>query len=736
MKSFFPVAGIFSLFLFSLSVIAQTPAPTATPPVNDESIVKISTTLIQVDATVTDKDGKVVTGLKPEDFEVYENGKKQDITNFSFILSGAENNPADSPAIVQNPSNKKNNIPIPPIKLSPEQVRRSYALVVDDLGLSFPSVFWVQKALKKFINEQMQPGDLVAIIRTGSGIGALQSFTSSKEQLLAAVDKIRWNPQSRGGVGIFAPITPTMKEQMSGSVDQNGNEKSVVGKDEEVQAEKEYNDYRNENFTVGTLGALNYIIRGMKELPGRKSLMLFSDGFQLYKTENGSKQPTRVLDSMRVLADLANRSSVVVYTLDPRGLQDISGLTGEDNTWGTRVDSFGTSEDNLSGKVQDREDEFLDSQQSLRFLAYETGGIPFINQNNINKGLQRVLDDQKGYYLIGYQPDEESFDPNRNRFNRLVIKIKRPDLRIRYRSGFFGITDEKIEQMPQTPQQRIINALASPFNSTGVNLSLYPVFRNDAKTGDMIHALVYIDAKDLSFTQTTDGKRKTNFDLVAMTFGDNGVRIGQLSKNYTIDLTETVYQNALKNGFVYEFLVPIKKAGAYQFRIVLYDKGTNKVGSASQFLEVPNLKKDSLVISNLILDDFSPEEWKKVSSGATTNESERSLFLDTTIRRFNNGSILRYGYVIYNARTDRSQKIDLQVQRRLIRDGKVVWESSMTPFDAAGQADLKRIDAVGAITLGKDLQPGNYILQIIVQDNLASEKRRFSTQYVEFEIVE
>lgn len=736
MKLSISIAGLGVLFLLTVSVFAQNPNPNPTPPTGEDSILKISTTLIQLDVTVTDKDGKIVTDLKPEDFEVYENGKKQDITNFSFIFSGAEKNPAELTPQIQNSSDNKTNIPIPPVKLNAGQVRRSYAIVVDDLGLSFPSVYWVQQALKKFINEQMQEGDLVAIIRTGSGIGALQSFTSNKQQLLAAVDKIRWNPESRGGISTFAPIIPTLREQLAGGVDQDGNEKSVAGKDEEVQAAKEYNDYRNENFAVGTLGALNYIIRGMKDLPGRKSMMLLSEGFQLYNTNNGLKQPNRILDSMRILADLANRSSVVIYTLDPRGLQSGSGLTAEDNTWGARVGTFGTSADNLNGKLQNRDDEFVDSQQTLRFLAYETGGIPFVNQNNITKGLQTAINDQKGYYLLGYQPNEESFDAKKNRFNKLVVKLKRPELKVRYRSGFFGITDEKIEQLPQTPQQKIINALTSPFNSTGVNLSLYPIFTNDAKTGDTIHALVYIDAKDLSFTQIADGKRRANFDLVAMTFGDNGLQVGQLSKNYTLELPELVYQNALKNGFVYDFFVPVKKAGAYQFRIALYDKGSNNIGSASQYLEVPNLKKDRLVISNLILDNFSAEEWKKVSSGATTDESERSVFLDTTLRRFKRNSILRYGYVIYNAKTDKAQKPGLEVQTRLIRDGKIVLEGSLKPFDASGQTDLKRIEAIGAVALGNDLQPGNYILQIIVRDTLASEKRRFSTQFVEFEVVQ
>src|SRR3954463_16245446 len=115
MKFFFPIAGISIILLWSFSAAAQNPSPT--PPVNDDSIVKISTTLIQLDVTVTDKDGKIVSDLKPEDFEVYENGKKQDITNFSFIFSRAEKNSTDSTTVIQTPSPNKTGIPIPPVKL-------------------------------------------------------------------------------------------------------------------------------------------------------------------------------------------------------------------------------------------------------------------------------------------------------------------------------------------------------------------------------------------------------------------------------------------------------------------------------------------------------------------------------------------------------------------------------------------------------------------------------------------
>ena len=182
-----------------LPLLAQTPTPTPEKSLDDD-VVRITTNLVQVDVSVTDKNGKIITDLTSTDFEIYEDGKLQPITNFSFVSLANELSPIARPT----PDNKA--LPAPPVRLRPEQVQRTIALVVDDLGLSWESVYYVRRALKKFVDEQMQPGDLVAIIRTAGGMGALQSFTSDKRQLYAAIERVKWYPQGRGGISAFAPL--------------------------------------------------------------------------------------------------------------------------------------------------------------------------------------------------------------------------------------------------------------------------------------------------------------------------------------------------------------------------------------------------------------------------------------------------------------------------------------------------------------------------------------------------
>src|SRR5437660_6100052 len=200
---------------------AQTPNPQSQKPVtpaqnppevDSQDVVKITTNLVQVDAVVT-KDGKQVTDLKPEDFQLFEDGKPQTITNFSYIsnLSTVPSNVAVTP-----PGKDKNGAPVVPATVRPHDVRRIIALVIDDLGMSFQSVAVARNQVRKFVNEQLQPNDLVAIIRTSGEVGALQQFTTDRRMLYNAIDRLRWYPCSRAGIHVFAPVgTPTTSPEPS-----------------------------------------------------------------------------------------------------------------------------------------------------------------------------------------------------------------------------------------------------------------------------------------------------------------------------------------------------------------------------------------------------------------------------------------------------------------------------------------------------------------------------------------
>lgn len=684
-------------------VQAQTPSPTP-PPADESDVVKITTALIQIDVMVTDRNGNVITDLRPDEVEVYENGEKQKITNFSFVSNVRRLDQAVQP---------RTNTILPPSRMRPEQVRRTMALVVDDLTLSFESTAFVRRALKKFVDEQMQDGDLVAIIRTGAGIGALQQFTNDRRQLHAAIERIRWNPIGNGKIGAFAPLQPTDDDSLQP-------EEPAAGTRTADGIQREQNDFRESLFATGTLGAVNYVVRGMQELPGRKSIMLLSEGFRLFSEDAlGFRESGRVMANLEKLVDIANRASVVIYTMDARGLQ-WAGLTSAD-------DPEGRSSLEIDDEMARRRRQLRDTQDGLRHLARETGGLSIINNNDLSGGIRKMLDDQS-YYLIAYDPDDSIFDPATRKFNKLDIRVSRPGARVRYRSGFFAVNDAKLLTLVPVGDQRFLHALTSPFGVNDISLRLNALFYNSTRSGNVIRSLLHIQANDLRFTDAPNGVKKAVFDVIAIGFGDNGAPVEQLSKTFTVELKKDAYERAQKSGFVYDFAFPIKKPGAYQLRVAIRDQESGSVGSANQFIEVPNLKQGRLVTSGAVLENLSYEEWQKRNAGQAVANSQ--ALIATSKRQFSRGTVLTYGFTIYNAK----QPTDLSYQTSIFRDGKLVTENPARPV--AGITDAGGTEFLAALALGSQMPPGDYVLQVTITDNSARSKKNTVVQFVQFELVE
>jgi VWFA-related protein len=713
----FPLVILLSTQLIA-GALAQQPTPTPSPASGNrpqqteaEDVVRITTNLVQVDAVITDKSGKIVTDLKPEEVEIFEDGRQQKITHFSYNVSESEVPP---PETRLSPVDK-NAAPLPPPRLKMEDVRRTIALVVDDLGLSFESTYYVRRALKKFVDEQMRPGDLVAIIRTSGGMGALQQFTADKRQLYAAIDRVKFYLIGRGGISAFAPIQPPTPGERGEEID---------------AANEELNQFRDDLYSVGTLGAVTYVVRGLRDLPGRKSILLISDGFRIYSRDDPTRS-FRTVQRLQRLIDEAGRASVVIYTMNATGLQTL-GFTAAD-------DLSGRDTQQLEEAMSSRRNAAFETQEGMDYLAKETGGIAIKNTNDLSKGIRRVLEDQRGYYLIGYRPSESTFDPRtgRRQFHRLSVKVKRPGkFNVRMRHGFFGISDEE-KPKPRTPVQQLIGALVSPFGATGVHLQLTSLFANDAKLGSFMRSLLYIDTRDLTFTNEPDGAHKGVFDIMAITFGDNGIPIDQIGKTYTIRLPDDEYKRVLREGLVYYVTVPIKKAGAYQLRMALRDTNSERIGSASQFVDAPDIKKKRLTLSGIVVRgenrvaNSTPASTTAKSEGVEQGSADAS----PAVRHLMRGMLLTYGFQIYNARIEKaSSRPQLITQVRLFRDGKEVFTGKEIPWESSGQIDPARLTAGGAIHLGGELTPGEYVLQVVVSDLLADRKHRIATQWMDFQI--
>ncbi len=669
---------------------AQAPVPfaqTQGAPGSSDYSIHIDVNLVQVDAVVTDFKGHPVTDLKATDFELLQDGKPQTISNFSYA------NFSESAGATLPVSTSRNEVLLPGIRVSPlkpEQVHRAVAFVVDDLGLSFESIIYVRTALQKFVDEQMQPGEMVAIVRTGAGIGALQQFTNDKRLLHAAIDGVKYNFMGRVNVNSFSALMPDQKTRDFG---QTGEDPCSL---------------QNSKAT-GSLIAVRNVVEGLKELPGRKALLLFSESMQMLPTT--ACDFSRVKENLHRLTDAAERGAVVIYTIDPRGVQSLV-FNAADHPG-----------DDLAQQQSQSRRAYFDSQEGLEYLAHETGGL-FLTHNDTAGAVRDVITDASNYYLLGYHPPASTFDSKTGgeTFHSLQVKVKRAGLHVRSRSGFFGVPGTFRAPMPEINNAAITHALLSPFVSGDIHLRLTSLFSNVGSP--FITTLLYVDGKDVTFTTESGGTHKAVLDIVEFILGDNGELVDASQNTYTVADDAATYELAVKNGFVLRLRRAVARPGPYQVRAVVRDASSQKIGSASQFLEVPDLKKGHLALSGILL----REDKNESSQASGSDEREVDARGNEAVRIFKPGEKIRWAIQVLNLR--RRDRQDLSVQTRLFREDKEVYQSDSIPLRWARDS----AQVTGHMQLDVGLLPGNYALQVIATDAFAKSKYRAVSQWMDFEV--
>jgi VWFA-related protein len=686
----------------------QAPVPAPNP---DKSgvVFSVTSTLVQVDAVVTDGKGRNIADLAPGDFQVLIDGKPQPLTHFSYVRLSTE-----APTAASVPAAKTGPVlpPPPSAQLRPEDVRRTVVLMVDDLGLSFESMAFVRSSLRKFIENQLQPGDLVAVLRTGSGSGALQQFTADKRVLLSVIDGLRWNPHGRSGISFFEPygMYSDLAQGLSGGT-RSGNWQSLDAR-YEVQ---------NEMYsTIGTLGAVSHTIDALREMPGRKSIVLFSDGMIMFTPLAGGpafEGYDEVLAEMRKLIDRANRAGTVIYTIQATGL-----LTAQLDA-GDRVPGNPNLIHQLTqvGHTGNRDWLLNANQQGLAYLADQTGGLAYDNGNSLNFGLDRMLEDQKGYYLLGFHPPQGLFAEKNGQpgFHGLAVKVERAGLHVRSRAGFFGETDDQVAvQKPRTPVEQMRAAMLSPFHSADVGLRLTALYEETPKHIPVVRNLLHIDARDLTWKSGPDGTTAT-LQVIAVATGAGDVALETVSREYVLNVPPGKLTGVIRDGAIYTLDVPVPKRGAYQIRVAVRDDASAKVGSASQFIQIPELKKARFALASIILQD-----------GGAASRTVDLLKLTPSRRQFQQGSELEYFCAVAKG-GDRQATTDLATEIHIVREGKEVYSTAAKVVDVPNSGPA----VYGAVRLTDKLAPGEYYLHLIATDPRGG-KNAAADQWTDFQVMQ
>jgi len=540
----------------------------------------------------------------------------------------------------------------------------------------------------------------------------LEQFTSDKRILYAAIEKLIWNPLSRDMMPSFADA---------------GSEEATddVAADRQATA-NEIDEFRETTYSTGTLGAISFVVRGLRDLPGRKSVILLSDGFRINSRNNDDNTTAQVFQALRQLVELANRSSVVIYSIDAKGLQTLAAGA-----------SVGGVPSNSS-----HSDALRSAQEALEgpsFLAEETGGFVVVNTNDLNIGIQEALYDQQSYYLLGFDPGDEKFDRG---YHAIKVKVTRPGLKVRTRSGFFGVDEgEREGSQPKSRGQQILAGLLSPLGARDLSLRMTPYFFSSGKEGPFVRALFQIDCSKLAFKDGPGGQKRLNLDLAAFAFDEEGKAVDMAAHRLAFSLDEEQYRRALISGLSYRADFQLKKPGAYQFRAVLRDGETGRVGSASQFIRVPDLSKNRLALSGLVL------TVPRIAAGAAVNdpperpEKEADLSFQPGdlratpyVRKFPRTGWIQYGAAIYNATVDKKTGgPQITVQVEIYRDGKPVLQLPASSLKFAPGVNPKRFDYVNRFRLS-NTPAGEYLLHLVVTDGLAKKKFSRAEQWMDFSV--
>jgi len=723
----------------------QQPKPSPTPESADE-VVRVETNLVQTSITVFDKKGTFIEGLRPEDFELRIDGKPTSISFLSRVTAGTAAERSQYEALRKG----KTAVAATPVN-NAEIVGRTIIFFIDDLHLSAKSVVKTRQLITNFVSNQMATNDFVAVASASGQIGFLQQFTDNKAVLLAAVNRLNHKPyvvhdtesismteyaalrvdsgdkdalsyyanellkatnfQSVGGA-----VGPPRGGGAVGTSQANSPNKPSSGMSREL-AETQVKERarmmlkQSEAVTTNTLAGLENLLRTAMQQNGRKLVFFVSDGFFL------NDRSTGMAGKLHELTDAAVRAGVVIYSLDARG------LTSSTDATSNRADPEGKLARSNIGELSA-------SQDGMNALAGDTGGRALFNSDQLGDAVDRALQETSNYYLIAWRPDTD--EQKNSTFKRIEISVNgRSDLTVRLPKGYMSNlqassarANAKPEPVPgatatdKPADVDLKRALSASVSQANLPTTVSVSFIDAPESGAIVTAGVQTSTTALGYGD--DGKQAA-VDLAGVILNDQGKSAAGFRTRLNVNaLPDQV--SGQNSAVVYSYKAKLTP-GLYQLRAAVRDEKTGKVGSASQWIEIPDLSSKKLTLSSLLL-----RATKKNETTPATADPQFSVD-----RHFSRTSQLNFLMFIYNATRDTATNPipDVTAQVEVFRNGATVVSTPVRKLSMEGMTDLARIPYGGQFPL-EALQAGRYELKITITDRLskatASQRLQFQVE--------
>ena len=678
-----------------------------------DDVVRVFTDLVQTDVMVFDKQGRFVNGLAKENFELRIDGKLKPIQSFDQIVAGSDEE--TQLAAARGSTSAKSTRPVPLDR------GRTVFFYVDDFHLDLAGMTASRKVISNFIDKEMRQNDQSAISSATGQIGFLQQLTDNRAVLKAALERL--SPRSYSVRDFDRPpmteyeamlIDRLDPEVLDFFVDETIRLNPGINRDTAagmVRTRAEAIESQAAMLTNNTLIGLERLVRSAKVLPGRKVVFLLSNGFLLENRRSDS------MERLRQVTSAAGRSGVVIYSLDARGLV------------GDLKDSSGERAFDPSGRL-DRatHGELTATQDGLNALAVDTGGRAIFNTNDLSQGVGPAVKETSVYYLLAWKPDNEEQKPGR--FRKIQVSVVgRPELTVRVRRGYFDVdpTPPAAAKAPtdsgKTLAMKMKDAILAAYPQSDLPIDLSLAYYDVPGNGSTLSASVQVPGEFLLFGPQ-EGKIQAIVDLTGVFFTDRGMPAGNFAERIVTTAPSLEATRDFRRDITYTY--PAKLApGLYQVRVAARDDKSGRTGTAHGWIEIPNLAKNKLSTSSLLIGERPQSTLTNVS-----NPIEIPVVLSAS-HRFRRESNLRLLIFAYNAMVSSiEQKPDLAVQVQVLRDDQPVVTTALRKINTDGLADLTRIPYAAEIPLS-GLNPGRYVLQVSVIDKVA---KLGASQHTHFDI--
>ena len=635
--------------------------------------LKVDSDLVLTNVVVRDrKTGEVVRGLTANDFQVQENGKPQKIISFDFqsvdqaapLNEATVNGKAAGNTIMGNMNRTATSAQL-----------RNHRLIVmffDITSMQPEDLERAQDAARNYLNKQMQPADLVAVVSLNQSLSLDQDFTANKQQLLNAVNAY----SGTQGAGFQSGATSTTNQ--------------VEDTTSFTADESEYNDINTDR----ELFAFADIAHSLAYINEKKSLLYFSGGIQRDGIENQA--------SLHAAINASVRANMSIYSVDARGLEAISPL-GDASTGSLR----GTSGYN-GAALQNNLDSNFNTQEVMATLSSDTGGKAFFDSNDFSPAFQRIQQDTSAYYVIGFRSTDAAKD---GRYRRLTIKINRPNVKLEYRPGYYAPADYKHANRDERERQ-LQEQLASDLPATDVEVYLQAYyFRSDTGAGQprfYVPVSLIVPGSQIPFVKGGD-RSKATLDIIGQLKNTAGQDMAEIRQTVKLAIDDSQQVSRKNIQYTTGFTLPL---GKYHLKFVVRENQTGRMGSFETDINLPDLKKFPLKLSSVVLSSQRGPSGNKDEDNPLSNGG--FTWVPNVAHVFRTDQHMYLLYEVYDPAAKPGVKVLTSIE--FLKGTTKVFESPLV------EATSVNVPGRGAVAFAFDipldrLNAGLYICQVNVIDD-------------------